>query len=266
MITSLVEAFEMVAQAVQLAPRIEAAAAELAHAGGLADEKTWIDAARRRLTTASESVPTDLLTRALRLPELEPVKGDHARSVQGAVVDALEHLQAAITFAGGSRAPLLEALYYKLKIVPLRRVGPEEFEAFWGDFEKRLASTYARRMLADATYAPVTPALERLREAFATWRGIFIGAPAEGEEAEQLRAELASAARRVDLAGRQAKLLAQAALAPLKDQADAAALLGLKKRRGRDDDDTHPLLEQDPPDPRDPTAEELAELETQRSA
>ena len=267
MTTSLIEAFEMVAQALQLAPRIEAAAAELAHAGGLAEEKTWIDAARRRLTTASESIPSDLLTRALRLPEIEPIKGDHARGVQGAVVDALEHLHAAITFAGGPRAPLLEALYYKLKIVPLRRVGPEEFEAFWGDFEKRLASTYAKRMLADETYAPVGPALELLRKAFATWRGIFIAEPAEGDEADALRGELEAAARRVDLAGRQAKLLAQAALAPLKDATDAAALLGLKKRRGREDEDTHPLLEHDPPDPRDPTPDErdeLEELESQR--
>jgi hypothetical protein len=121
-------------------------------------------------------------------------------------------------------------------------------------------------MLADETYAPVGPALAQLRNAYATWRGIFIAEPAEGDEADALRAELDAAAKRVDLAGRQAKLLAQAALAPLKDPADAAALLGLKKRRGREDDDNHPLLEQDPPDPRDPTPEELEELERERGA
>ena len=264
MTTSLIEAFEMVSQALTLAPRIEAAAAELAAAQGLVDEKAWIEAARGRLTGASASVGADLLTRVLRLPDLEPIKGDQARMVQGAVVDALEHLHAAITFAGGPRSPLLEAIYYKLKIVPLRKCDREEFEAFWIDFEKRLASTYAKRMLKDETYAPVAPALLQLRQAFATWHGIFIGEPASGDEAEQLRAELEAAARRVDLAGRQARLLAQAALAPLKDAAETAALLALKKRRGREDEDTHPLLEQDPPDPSQPTPEEQAELASQR--
>jgi hypothetical protein len=264
MTTSLLEAFELVAQADQLRPRLEAAAAELAKNSRLAEEKAWIAIARERLQAACTGIAEDLLVRALRLPELEAIKPEHARALQGTAVDALEHLHAAITFAGGARAPLLEALYYKLKIIPLRKVDRDEFEAFCTDFEKRLASTYAKRMLADPDYAPVGPALDRLRRAVAVWRSVFIAEPAAGEEADLLRAELDAAARRLDIAGRQARLLAQAALVPLREIVDAPSLLGLKKKKRGDDDDTHPVLERDPPDPRDPTPEELAELAEQR--
>ncbi|MDB4946356.1 MAG: Phage protein [Labilithrix sp.] len=260
MTSSLLDAFEIVAQAETLKPRIEAALAEVAKNERLVDEKAWVAAGCARLAAACEGTAKDLLTRALRIPELEPLRPEHARTLQGAVVDALEHLQAAISYAGGVRSPLLEALYYKLKIIPLRKADREEFDAFCTDFEKRLGSTYARRMLASADYAPVNGALDKLRAAIATWRSIFVAEPASGEEADALRAELEGTARRVDTAARQARLLAQAALAPLKE-VDAATLLALKKKkRGVDDEDTHPLLETDPPDPNEPTGEELADI------
>jgi hypothetical protein len=267
MTTPLLEAFELVAYSEQLLPRLDAAVAELAKRPGLAEEKAWLAVARERLAAVAGEGTGDLLTRVLRLPELEPVKGDRARLLQGMVIDALEHLHAAITFAGGNRAPLLEALYYKLKIPVLRRCDRDELETFIGDFEKRLASTYARRILADAAYAPVAPALARLRAAFATWRSIFVAGPAEEAEAQALREELEAVARRLEVPCRQARLLAQAALAPLKelDAAALAALLAKPRRRGRSaaaeaEDDTHPILEQDPPDPAEPTAEEYAEI------
>jgi hypothetical protein len=269
MTTPLLDAFELVATSEQLPPRLDAAAAELAKRPGLAEEKAWVEAARRRVAPAREGTG-DLLVRVLRLPELEPVRADRTRLLQGAAVDALEHVHAAITFAGGPRTPLLEALYFKLKIPQLRRCDRDDFERFWGDFDKRLGSTYARRMLADETYAPVAPALERLRAAFATWQGVFDTTPLEASEAEALREELRLAARALDVPQRQARLLAQAALAPLKEieLAEAAALLQKSKRRGaRDaDEDTHALLEQDPPDPAEPTPEERAELAAAQAA
>jgi hypothetical protein len=269
MTTPLLDAFELVAHSEQLLPRLDAASAELTKRPGLAEEKAWLQAARQRMAAAREGIGEDLPTRALRLAELEPVKGDYTRILQGAVVDALEHLHAGITFAGGNRAPLLEALYYKLKIPALRRCDRDEFEAFCGDFEKRLTSSYARRMLADPAYAPVISALQHLHRTIAVWRSVFIAAPVEGPEAQALREELEAAARRLEIACRQARLLAQAALAPLKDVLEPNALAIHKpKRRGArssDDDDTHALLEQDPPDPAEPTAEELAELNAART-
>ena len=106
--------------------------------------------------------------------------------------------------------------------------------------------------------------------AVGVWRSVFVAAPAEGAEAHGLRAELEAAARRLEIACRQARLLAQAALAPLKDLPEAAALLVPKtKRRGgrsSDEEDTHPILEQDPPDPAAPTPEEAAEIAASRAS
>lgn len=258
----LLEAFELVAHSEQLAPRLDASAAELAKRPGLAEEKAWLEAARRRMAGKRDGTG-DLLVRVLRLPELEPVKGERTRLLQGAAVDALEHLHAAITFAGGPRTPLLEALYFKLKIPALRRCDRDEFERFCADFEKRLGATYSKRMLADATYAPVAPALQRLRAAVATWRSVLVAEPLADSEAQPLRDQLLAAARSLEVPCRQARLLAQAALAPLKELAESASLMQRAKRKGArasDEDDTHSVLEQDPPDPAEPTAEERAEL------
>jgi hypothetical protein len=267
MSTPLLDAFELLATSEQLPPRLDAAAAELAKLPGFVEEKAWLDAARRRVApTRTREGTGDLLVRVLRLPELEPVKGDRVRLLQGAAVDALEHLHSAITFAGSPRSPLLEALYFKLKIPVLRRCDRDEFERFVSDFEKRLTATYTRRMLANETYAPAAgPALERLHAAFATWRGVLVTDPLEESVAQALREELLLAARGLEIPWRQARLLAQAALAPLKELEAAAALAQKAKKKGargaESEEDTHRLLEQDPPDPSEPTPEERAELD-----
>lgn len=261
MTSSLLDAFELVGHSEQLQLRLEAACTELGKRHGLADEKAWLALARDRVTKAREGIG-DLLIRCLRLSEIEPLRGDYARLLQGAAVDAIDRLHAGITFAGGNRAPLLEALYYKLKLPAVRKCDRADFEKFCTDFETRLESTYARRILGDPDYAVVAPALQGLHRAFATWRSVFTAEPLTDAEAEPLRAELEAVAHRLELPCRQGRLLAQAALIPLKELHDSSGLTQKPKRRGpRDaDEDTHPVLEQDPPDPALPTAEELAEL------
>ena len=256
----LLEAFEAVAQAQRVLPRLDAAAAELAKVSDLADEKAWLDTARARLREATDGTSSDLLVRTLRLPELETIRPEHARAVQGLVIDALEQLHAAIVVVAGPRAALLEALYFKLKIPVLRKCTREEFEAFYADFDKRLRSTYAKRMLADADYAIVVVSVDAFRRSFETWTNIFASDSVEGDEATALRTELETAASRMELAGRQSRLLAQAALAPLRDFVDVAQLLALDPKR-RAKEDNHPLLDKDPPDPAAPTPEERAELD-----
>ncbi len=265
MTVSRLEAFDLVAHSEQLEVRLEAASSELSKRPGLADEKAWLEVACRRVVSARLGLG-DLLTRALRLPELEPLRADHARILQGAAVDALERLHAGITFAGGNRAPLLEALYWKLKIPALRRCERAEFEAFWRDFEKRLASSYARRMLAEPAYLVVAPAMDQLQRAVTTWLGIFTSAPLGELEAQTLREELDAAAKRLEVPCRQARLLAQAALVPLTDLLESSALAQKPKRRGprtastEVDEDNHPLLDQPLPDPAEPSPAEHAEL------
>jgi hypothetical protein len=266
MITSPLDAFDLVAHSEQLHARLDAASAELSKKQGLKDEKAWLETARQRVANARQGIG-NLLTRVLRLPELEGVKEDQARVLQNAAVDAVERLQSGISFAAGARAPLLEALYGKLKVPVLRRCDREDFEKFCVDFEKRLNTGYAKRMFADPTFGVVAPALQQLHEAFATWRGVFSTETVPEAELQALRDELDAVARRLELPCRQARLLAQAALAPLKELLDDSGLAQKPKKRGPrvsvaevDDDDEHPLLENDPADPHEPNEAELAEL------
>jgi hypothetical protein len=265
MITSPLDAFDLVAHSEQLQARLEAAAAELSKKQGLREEKAWLETARQKVVAARQGVG-NLLTRVLRLPELEGVKEDQARVLQNAAVDTVERLASGISFAAGARAPLLEALYGKLKIPVLRRCDREDFEKFCADFEKRLNTGYAKRMFADPAFAVVTPALQQLHEAFSTWRGVFTSEQLPEADAQALRDELDAVARRLELPCRQARLLAQAALAPLKELLDESGLAQKPKKRGprvsvaEVDDDEHPLLEQDPADPNEPNEAELAEL------
>jgi hypothetical protein len=158
---------------------------------------------------------------------------------------------------------LLEALFSNVKFPVLRKLEREELERVRADFEKRLSSGYAKRMLADETYSVVAPTLEKAFQAFTTWRNAFNPAPLDEADAAALCEELVTTAHRIEHPSRQARLLAQAALLSMKELLDEYGLAPKPKRRGSReiDPDTHPLLEQDPPDPNAPTPEEQAELD-----
>jgi len=256
----LVESFELLVDAQQLAPRLEAAAVALAQLPALEEEKQWLAAARARLGGVRAETHGDLLNRALRLPELEGMKGDRAKLIQDGIADRFERLQAGIAYAGGPRSPLLEMLFHNLKVPALRKCGRAELERFCAEFERRLASSYARRMFANEPYVAVMPTVQSFESEIATWRGVFSDQPLGDAVAAALRDELAAAGKAVEIALRQARLLAQAALLPATDLLDAAGVVTAKgKRRGKDHEQ-HPMLEHDPPDPLLPTAEERAEL------
>jgi hypothetical protein len=262
MASTLVESFELLVHAEQLAPRLEAAATALAQLPELDEEKGWLAAARARLGAARVESHGDLLNRALRLPELDGLKGERGKLLQGAIADEVERLQAGIAYAGGARSPLLDVLFHNLKMPALRKCGRPELERFCAEIERRLTSSYARRMFTGDPYAAVTPTVRALGAAISTWRSVFIEPPLDDQTAAPLRGELAAAGRTVELSLRQARLLAQAALLPAAELLDAAGVVTANaKRRGKDADaDTHPLLEHDPPDPLLPTDDERAEI------
>lgn len=260
MSSPLLEAYEQIAHSHVLLRRLDAAIAELAKRPGLDEEKQWLAAGRARLESARGAIG-DILDRALRLEELAPMRGGRSRELQGEVIDALERLHAGIAFAGGARSPLLDALFMNMKLPILRKVAREEMERAWADFDRRLGSTYAKRMLADETYVVVAPTVKGAAEAYATWQGSFEPAPLPPEESRALGEELITIGDSVDLPSRQARLLAQAALLAMRELLDEHGLTPKPKRKGAPDPDTHALLEQDPPDPAAPTPEEREELE-----
>ena len=260
--STLVECFELLLEAEQLAPRLDAAGAALAQLPNIDEELRWLEAARARLATVSVTSQRALLDRALRLVELESLKPERGKHLQVAVADEIERLQAGIGFTGGARSPLLEVVFANLKVPTLRKCNRTELDRFCAELERRLASSYARRILATERYQPVLPTLQGVASAIATWRSVFIEPPIEGDAAARLREELAAAGAAAELAVRQARLLAQAALLPAAELLDWAGLpIPKAKRRGKDlDPDSHPLLEHDPPDPLLPTAAERAEI------
>lgn len=236
MTMTLADAFDVVAWSQTLHERLTAAEFELSRKQGLKDEKNWLLLAIDRLHAARAEL-NDITVRAMRLPELEAAREEHARTLQSNVVDAIERLQAGITFVAGTRAPLLEALFGKVKLAQARRVDREDFERFIADFEKKLGSSYCKRILAEASFAPVMPVLEQLKSATVAWRNGFTPDPLTPTEAMALRDEIVGHARRLELPMRQARLLAEAALAPVKNAFDASGIGQKPKRRKFDTTD-----------------------------
>ena len=98
--------------------------------------------------------------------------------------------------------------------------------------------------------------------AFTTWRGVFSDQPLSDTDAQALRDELDAVSRRLELPCRQARLLAEAALTPLKELLENSGISHKPKRRSKavEADDDASLLDEDPVDPSIPSAAELAEL------
>jgi hypothetical protein len=266
---SLLDAWDAVAWSEILLARLESAAADLSGKQGLRDEKSWLDAAIERVRAAREGLG-ELRARVMALPELAPLVEEHAADLQASAVDTVERLQAGITFHAGGRAPILEALYGRLKLPALRRAERADFESFCRDFEKRLNSSYAKRMFADPALAFIGPVLEQVLAAFADWRAAWTPVAPSEDEARALRHELEAGARRLELPTRQARLLAEAALAPLRNAFEDSGLAQRARRRGlrpavtQADDDAS--LASEAPAPDEPTPEERAELSKQQSA
>lgn len=230
---ALLDAYDQVAHAEVLALRLTRAAESLSTREGRADEKFWLTQARDIVVEACKGSDA-LLMKVLCLDELEPVRGERGRGLQGAVVDAVEQLQVAIASAVGPRSPLLEALFRNLKMLLMRKASREEFGRFCGEIEKRAASSYVKRLLADPDYAKVTPVLEGLRQRISDWRGVFAANHDGGLDEETLRGmrdALFDAARRVELPCRQARLLAEAALLTAPDLPEGPSLFEKPKRR-----------------------------------
>jgi hypothetical protein len=252
---NLVEAFELLVDTETLGPRLEAADKALAQLPELEAERAWIAVARQRLPQGSYG---DLLDRAVRLPELEKLKGERGKLLQQTVADEVERVQAAIVLAGTERSPLYEAVFGNLKMPVLRKCGRAELEKFCGELERRLTTSYAKRVLGTERYRDVAPRVKALGAAMTKWNSVLVDPPVDGEVADRLRGELSTAASAIELAVQQARLLAQAALLPATELLDAAGVVNPKAKRK-----LHPMLENDPLDPLLPTAEERAELTAQ---
>jgi hypothetical protein len=230
MTPSALESWDAVAFTSLVEQRLAAASARLGKARGLSVEKVWLESAVA-LVAATRAAHGELLEKALRLPELEVVRAERAGQLQEAAVEAVERLQAGITFHAGSRAPLLDSLFAKLKLPALRKADAKTFEKFCVDFEKRLVTQYAKRQFVTPALEFAAPVLEQVASGFAAWRASFAVEPWGETEVAELGTALAAAAAEVKLPLQQARLLAEAALLPLEGAFEESGLgLKVKKR------------------------------------
>jgi hypothetical protein len=230
---STLEAYDLVRFAEAFDSRLAAADELLAGRPGLEREKEWLATAIQIVRT--ERAPAAFILEKVRdLPELEEVREEFAYTLQNLWVDSLEKLHAGITFCASSRAPVIEALFPHLKFPQLRRASREAIHEFVAGYERRLKSSYVSRILARDDFSFVRPVLDQVATAFSQWQSSFVPVQLPHEQAAPLRAELIALGKRLDLALRQARCLAEAALAPVPDAFENSGLAAKpRKRAGR---------------------------------
>jgi len=230
MALTTIEAYDLIRFADLLQDKLTGAMEELAQKRALKAEKEWLSAAAELLKTAREPT-TGLLEKVRGLPELSEVRDEYAAEFQGQWVDALEKLVAGFTFHTSAKDPIIEALYPHQKFPSLRRAEREAVEEYQKDLEKRQKGGYVARQLAQPNYGFASPVLELINAAFAKWQTAFVGVGMGEDTAAELRKELLSSAKKLDLSVRQAKLLAEAALVPVPGMFEEAGLSARPKKR-----------------------------------
>jgi hypothetical protein len=276
---STLEAYDLVRFAEAFDSRLASADELLAGRSGLEREKEWLATALQIVRT--ERAPAQAVLEKVRdLPELEEVREEFAFTLQNVWIDTLEKVHAGITFCASSRAPVIEALFPHLKFPQLRRASREVLQEFVAGYERRLKSSYVSRILARDDFSFVRPVLAQVATAYATWQSCFAPVQLPHEQAAPLRAELIALGKKLDVGLRQARCLAEAALAPLPDAFENSGLAAKPRRRaargptlvdaaglpasdsGEPATEAPESLDAPPrePDSEEPSAAELAEL------
>lgn len=227
---STLEAYDLIRFAESFEARLATASDVIAEREGLELEKEWMATALRLVREALKPAPA-LIERAKDLPELEEAREEFSFQQQNLWVDSLEKLHAGITFAASSRAPVIEALFPHLKFPQLRRAPQEAVNEFATAYERRLKSSYVTRIFTQDDFGIVRPVLEQVAKAYASWQASLNPASLSEAQALPLRMELVAIGERLDIAVRQARLLAEAALVPVPGAFDSTGLAAKPKRR-----------------------------------
>ncbi|RYZ35322.1 MAG: hypothetical protein EOO71_35870 [Myxococcaceae bacterium] len=231
--SSTLESYELIRFAEAFEARLATAEEMVVGRPGLEAEKQWLASALERLREAREPAG-GLLEQVKDLPELDEAREEFSFDQQGRWVDALEKLHAGITFTASSRAPVIEALFPHLKFVQLRRAPIELVNEYASSYERRFKSSYVTRIFSRDDFAMVRPVVELVASTFAAWNASLSPTPLPPDEEAALRESLVSLGRRLDVALRQGRLLAEAALVPVPGVFEAAGLtLKPRKRAGR---------------------------------
>ncbi|HEX8703767.1 MAG TPA: hypothetical protein VF815_33355 [Myxococcaceae bacterium] len=227
---STLEAYDLIRFAEAFEARLATASDVIAEREGLGPEKEWMATSLRLVREALVPAPA-LIERAKDLPELEEAREEFSFQQQNLWVDSLEKLHAGITFCASSRAPVIEALFPHLKFPQLRRAPQEAVNEFAAAYERRLKSSYVTRIFTQDDFAFVRPVVDQVAKSYASWQASLSPATLSDAQALPLRMQLVAIGEKLDMAVRQARLLAEAALVPVPGAFDSTGLAAKPKRR-----------------------------------
>jgi hypothetical protein len=193
-------------------------------------EAAWLAQARALVAEAGAGIEA-ALEQARALPELTTLRAEWVVAQQQSWVEALEHFQSEIARQLGTRSPLGETLFAKVKLASLRRARPEAMRDFAADFERRRQSSYVLRQLEVEAHAGLRAPLDEVEARARDWERAQTSPPLEGESAERARAQLIAVGERVDLRLSQARLLTEAALLGTPGGVDRIRSLPRPRRR-----------------------------------
>jgi hypothetical protein len=193
------------------------------------EERSWLEAASRRVTAALEAT-RQALQEAAPLPEFAGARKVKSEALSNAWADAIEGVFDAIVANVSANGPLVEALFPHQRFATLRRPGSSAHN-FWLEFERRAESTYVRRLCSDPEYAFLPPLLEAAKTSERQLREALSPRPLPEAQAEALREAVNLAAQRLELALRQARSLTEAVFAATPTQISELGLDAKPKRR-----------------------------------
>jgi hypothetical protein len=227
---SIQEAQDLATFAVQTVERLAAARARFDAAHDEAsEERSWLEAATRRVTAGLDSVQ-QALGEAAPLPEFAGARKVKSETLANAWADAIEGVFDAIVANVSANGPLVEALFPHQRFATLRRPGSSAHN-FWLEFERRAESTYVRRLCSDPEYAFLPPLLEAAKSSERSLREAVTPRALSEAEAAPLREAVSLAAFGLELALRQARSLIDAAFAATPTWVGELGLDAKPKRR-----------------------------------
>lgn len=209
-VQTITEARDLTTHATALLEKL-ARASENLDASFEEQERAWLEVARERVTDHLNQT-LESIRAAVHLPEL---KAERAQRVQSAIqswVESLRELEGGIVAELGPNHPLLEALFPHRNLDKLRRANAQT-DAFRVEFERRRRSTYVKRLSADPDYAFLPALLQAVENAYDEVQRLLDPPAASEEETAALRSTILAHAGELEVVVRQARALAEAALA-----------------------------------------------------
>jgi len=193
------------------------------------EERSWLESAARRVSSALEGIQR-ALQEAAPLPEFASARKVKSEALSNAWADAIEGVFDAIVANVSANGPLVEALFPHQRFAALRRPGASAHN-FWLEFERRAESGYVRRLCSDPEYAFLPPLLEAAKASERNLREALSPRPLPEAQALELREAVSRAAEALELALRQARSLAEAVFAATPALVGELGLDAKPKRR-----------------------------------